>query len=426
MRQDTGCGGTEINSRSRLAATFGSHVNLRARTGHANAATACLVLLAAGCAERSDGAAAEAVAGWSEVPEAPYSATLTGMSSFWAGDRLVVTGGHEISDDAATFSTASYEYTPDTNTWTEGAPLRIRGFDGLLGADGVWTGRSWVGWASPCNSGPLIEGDPINSCEAVPVGVRWDPVAGWSSLPLPPESFGDGDTVIDIAGATQDSAVLTTNRGFILAPVITAAAWSFSPWPASSEPYDPSAACVIGERIVSVTSDLGQTFDQSLNESRPQTLSASTLATNGDVVDQYVVGDVPGRPIPAFCQANEGLYLDGASYGRPLQLATVDGASVLAEAPTQATGDLSRPVALVSPEWLDVGEGVVSWDVLGATSYFLEATTGRTVPLQPVPTMGQLHWSGQFVLANPANTTSWFIFLPDGPWDQASHFPFPQ
>lgn len=94
-------------------------------------------------------------------------------------------------------------------------------------------------------------------------------------------------------------------------------------------------------------------------------------------------------------------------------------------APTVGTGDISQPLANVNSLWLDVGDGIVSLDTIGMSSFYLSSSDGAVTALQPVPRLGApTIWTGQAILAHLHESARWFIFVP-GPWDDAGELPPP-
>lgn len=381
-------------------------------------------LLVAGCGATDSGDETGLPRGWTELPPAPYTDALVRYQSFWAADRLVVTGGYTTDGQQITFQQSTYEFSLETNTWTEGAPLTLTGFDGALPGNGVWTGSHWVGWMAGCRSGQLIDDLPLNSCQDFPLLVSWSPDGGWNSAQMPQESVDESGSLVAIAGQAGSEAVVATQNGAVFTTGDALDGARFVPWPDDAQPFDPHAACTTDNAIIVVSSSAGQLTDQDLNAPREQQLVAHVLQ-DARIVREFEVISVPGIPTFPFCQPGVGLYVDGAAFSLPLHVVNADGSRPLALAPTTGTGDLAMPLANVTSLWLDVGDGVVSFDTIGMSSFYMRATDGSTTALQPVPRLGSpTIWTGQVVLAHLHASSRWFVFVP-GQWETAGELPPP-
>lgn len=389
------------------------------------ASLVCLLLIS-GCGSATGGDDGELPRGWTELPPGPYDDALISTLSFWAGDRLVVTGGYTTDRDSVTFSAATYVFDVEANSWTEGSDLVLPGLDGIIAGDGIWTGTQWTGWLVGCRSGALLEEQPLNNCDQVPLIGRWSPDQGWTSAPMPEGSIGPDDYLLAIAGQLGSEVVIATQTGPIFVHDEAVASLRSAPWPAGAEPYDPHAACVVGDSIITISSSAGQLTEQDVNDQLLQRILGNTVLADGSLDRQFPVLDLPTPPTFPFCQQGVGLYVDGVTFSLPLRIVHADGQRELPLAPTIGTGDMSQPLANVNSLWIDVGDGIASLNSLGMSSFYLRSSDGATTALQPVPNLtSPAIWTGQAILAQFQDAPArWFTFVP-GPWEDAGELPPP-
>lgn len=165
----------------------------------------------------------------------------------------------------------------------------LPGLDGILAGDGIWTGGHWTGWLIGCRSGPLVEEQPLNNCDQAPLIGRWSPDEGWSSAPMPDGAVGPDDNLVAVAGQVGSEVVIATQTGLTLVGDEAVAGSRFVAWPPGTEPYDPHAACVVGDAITTISSTAGQLTSQDVNVPTPQQIFGNAVLGDGSVARQFPI-----------------------------------------------------------------------------------------------------------------------------------------
>ena len=392
------------------------------------AAALSAVVLAA-CAP-ADGGPARFAPGWTGLPESPIPADRQGTVSFWAGDRLVVAGGAdfgpedpgtEIQDVQPTSRAVSYR--PATDSWVAESPLVVPGSDGVLYAEGAWTGAAWLGVGLPCDAlrSPVNE-VPV-ACGLDYVGLRWRPADGWSVLDAPPAEAlrfhapDRPDVVIPPRplGVVDRTVVFHSQAGF--AVLDEQGHWSVTAWPEIGAPGGVSGRCVLDGEVWAAATD-----DPWIDAGGPvyetESLVAVAVAT-GDarVLWTGTAGYAPGAAV--LCPAPGVLYQPEIQTGA-VYAARGDAVRELPRAETPATQTMPPwPVRLLEAE-LVVGPGVVSLGG-GGDGWYLDAASGALTTFPGAPPLSPQLWTGEHVYARlipepgePAGGDRWFVLNPDG------------
>jgi len=365
------------------------------------------------------------------IPAAPYSAELRQPVAFWTGTDLIVAGGYEWPKPyfEVTYRTQTYAYSVESGAWRELEPLSVPGYDGVHALTGAWTGAAWIGVGIPCRDGEATSTNPTMGCDRVPVGLRWTPEAGWSSTgPVPAEAMSPERLSVSFAGQTSTALILATSTGYLSQGLGEGpdGSWQFTAWPGGAEPVTNSAACVVGDTIMTICTILGPAgpdlAEDSVNQpdDYPQLLSTNRLTPDGLLPDTTVLIDVPSLTGQPYCQPGLGLYVS-TTLGGPLFQINVEGT---VELPVDTQGSIEEPPIWVLSEWIDVGTGLV-YLTEAPGGYYLDSTTGAVTRLQPVPTMLVAVWTGQVLFTSSRGSGQWFAFLPRSSWPESGDLDFP-